>query len=96
MRDPHSALFDCTPSQIPRVYPFPYIAWAPWPDCRATDEDTIDWVHSIDVMETWLDTTVGARLVNWCWTCMDTPQHAALAVAFKWDRDRSLFLLRWS
>ena len=93
-RNPYSALFDCTPSQIPDIYPFPYIAWAPWPNSDPYNSQ-IDWVASIDVMEGWLVTAVGRHLTAWVWTCLDTPAHSACAVAFKYDRDRSMFLLRW-
>ncbi len=95
-RNPYSMLIDCTPSQIPDVYPFPYIAWVPWPaDSVVQTGATYDWVNSIDQMEEWLNASVGRRLVAWGWTCMDTPCHSACAVAFKLDRDRSMFLLRW-
>ena len=92
---PYSALFDCTPSQIPNVYPFPYIAWAPWPNTNLYNSQ-LDWVESIDLMESWLVTSVGGHLVTWVWTCLDTPAHSACAVAFKHERDRCMFLLRWS
>lgn len=95
-RNPYSMLIDCTPSQIPDVYPFPYIAWVPWPrDSVVVEGDSFDWVNSIDQMEDWLGVSIGQRLDSWVWTCMDTPCHAACAVAFKNDSDRTMFLLRW-
>ena len=67
-----------------------------WPKDSVIETDgRYDWVNSIDQMEDWLDVSVGRRLVAWAWTCMDTPCHSACAVAFKLDRDRSMFLLRW-
>lgn len=89
------ALFDCTSSQIPDPYPFPFIARAPWPK-HYSKGFNLDWVDSIECVEDWLETRVGSHLVQWMWSTTQEQQYWECCVAFKWDRDRTLFLLQWA
>jgi hypothetical protein len=66
---------------------YPYVGSVPWPIAQ----DQADWVDQLVSMEQWLDNNVG--LNNWDWV-NNVPQLAT--VAFRLDRDRTLFLLRWT
>ena len=77
-------------------YPcLPYQGHVPWPRIQYRDHQ--DWVASVDLVDSWLRTSVGSRWVNWTWgwatfACQDLDQ---CHVNFRWERDRTLFLLRF-
>ena len=69
---------------------FPYHAIVPWPN----HEYQQDWVNSLLVVEDWLKQCVGARYAAWAYA--DCAVLYNIGVAFKWDQDRTLFVLAWS
>ena len=75
----------------------PYMAWAPWP--RVDHRGQVDWVGSIDQVESWLVSSVGRRWIEWTWGwstfAMDLAYNQC-CVNFLTDRDRVLFLLKFS
>ena len=74
---------------LPDYHDFQYWASVPWPDASAQT----DWIDRIDILESWLRLHVGSRYSHWAWR--DGPQFSA-NLAFRWDRDRCLFVLRWA
>lgn len=71
---------------------FNYHASVPWP---LMDHDPqINWVAGVEVLEDWLYSNVGQRLSLWAWS--DGKSSYKIGVSFKWEKDCSLFLLKWS
>jgi hypothetical protein len=70
---------------------FPYHATIPWP---IYDSDQYDWVESLITVEDWLKQCVGARYATWAYNDCDILYN--IGIAFKWDQDRTLFVMTWS
>jgi len=64
----------------------------PWPG--KPDNLQVDWVWGIEQIEDWLQQCIGSRHHLWAWD--DCPITYNLGVAFKWNKDRTLFVLTWS
>lgn len=70
---------------------FPYCASVPWPTFGAAQ---IDWVHSIQEIEHWLNRRIGPHWAHWAW---DQAVHQyQIGVAFRQERDRLLFVMTWN
>ena len=69
---------------------FVYHASVPWPGSN----QQVDWVMGIEAIEHWLEGNIGDHWIKWAWN--DSQSHCHIGVAFRWDQDRSLFLLRWA
>lgn len=69
---------------------FDFTASVPWP----IQSGQLDWVQGLITLENWLETAVGKHYTVWAWNDSGNPR--SIGVAFKWERDRSLFLLSWS
>jgi hypothetical protein len=79
---------------LPELHSFQYRAWAPWP---LADQAQQDWVSSLERVDDWLVRCVGPHHSHWAWDRVDLAQQGNyLGVAFRWDKHRTLFLLRWS
>ena len=65
---------------------FPYVTPTPWP---ASFIDT-DWVTALQEIDNWLERCIGPELVRWRWTGLQCH------IGFVYDKDRSLFMLKWS
>lgn len=72
------------------LHEFGYRAAVPWP---GIDVDYPDWHASRYRLEHWLGQHVGPRYRDWAWDL--SPDTQLVAVAFRWDRDRLLFVLTW-
>jgi hypothetical protein len=70
---------------------FQYHAQIPWP---VQDSAQIDWIQGLLIIEDWLRECVGPRYANWAYN--DCHALYNIGVAFKWDQDRTLFVLTWS
>ena len=70
---------------------FQYHAIVPWPG--KPDNLQVDWVWGIEQIEDWLQQCIGSRHHLWAWD--DCPITYNLGVAFKWNRDKTLFILTW-
>ena len=55
----------------------------------------LDWVASVEMVETWLDQCVGRHWCEWCWNMWTLEQHKVCGVSFRWEPAVSLFLLRF-
>lgn len=73
----------------------PYAGHVPWP--RIDYHDQQDWLASVDLVDSWLRLSVGTRWVNWAWgwATFNSQQWDQCHVNFRWERDRTLFLLRF-
>ena len=70
---------------------FRFHATVPWP---GTNEDSqLDWVWGVETIEEWLNNCVGPRHQRWAYD--DCPITYNIGVAFKWNKDRTLFILTW-
>ena len=74
---------------LPDYHEFEYIASAPWPDTGIQ----LDWVERIEIIESWLEGSVGSHWVEWAWH--PAREISFAAVAFRWEKHKGLFLLRW-
>jgi len=70
---------------------FQYPAQIPWPIYNSTQ---IDWIEGLFAIETWLRECVGPRYAQWAYN--DCSELYNIGVAFKWNQDRTLFVLTWS
>lgn len=70
---------------------FPYSAVVPWP-CPEMNH-VVDWIYGVESIESWLNTNVGHHYQHWAWN--DSQASSKIGVAFRYDRDRCLFLLTW-
>ena len=77
---------------LPESHSFEYIARAPWPNY----DNQLDWVDNINTLEQWLEQYVGEHLKRWAWATEREHEPYQACVAFKWDKHRTLFLLKWS
>jgi hypothetical protein len=78
---------------LPEYTTFAYIALAPWPiDPR---EHQADWIYSVNMLETWLNQYTGPRLKEWAFAQSQEQQYWQACIAFRQERNRTLFLLRW-
>ena len=69
---------------------FDYVASIPWPHHHEYQES---WQWGVDRVESWLETNVGRHWSRWAWA--DSGVSQRIGVAFRWDQDRTLFLLVW-
>lgn len=70
---------------------FVYTASVPWPQHVV---DHCDWSHGIELFDVWLRDHIGTRLCSWAWA--DSGNSRNIGVAFRWDKDRLLFVMTWS
>lgn len=77
---------------LPESHSFEYIARAPWPNY----DSQIDWVDNVITLEQWLEQYVGQHYKRWAWATEQNHEPWQACVAFKWDKHRTLFLLKWA
>jgi hypothetical protein len=69
---------------------FDHPASVPWPN---RDSAQLDWIAGIQEIESWLRGNVGSHHVAWHWT--DSGASHLIGVSFRWNQDRTLFVLTW-
>ena len=72
----------------------PYQAVAPWPVIETNGN--LDWIASVDIMENWLESTIGKHYIRWTWNMWSLDQTHLCGVSFARDTDSTLFLLKWA
>ena len=72
-------------------HPFLHTASVPWP---TTGSPQVDWDLGVHLIENWLNSHVGPRLNAWAWS--ESHYHYHLGVGFRWEQDKTLFVLKWS
>ncbi len=79
---------------LPEYHDFEYVARVPWPKIYTNWQE--DWVSSIETLETWLNQYTGRHWVEWAYSQQQNQCYWEACVAFKQDRNRTLFLLTWA
>jgi hypothetical protein len=74
-------------------HPFIYTAKVSWPQ---KEEPQIDWIWGVEQIEHWLYDHVGQRHSHWAWHYNDPQKYNELAVGFKYEPHRLMFVLAWS
>jgi hypothetical protein len=79
---------------LPEYHNFIYIATAPWPvDPRHYQQD---WIEAVNDVEKWLEKCAGPHLVEWAFSTNQEHNYWEACVAFRRERNKTLFLLKWS
>ena len=79
---------------LPEYHDFDYIALAPWPVDLGHRQ--IDWVNAIDTLEDWLQKYTGPHLVEWAFGTCREQHYWEACIAFRRERNKTLFLLTWA
>jgi hypothetical protein len=77
---------------LPEYHEFEYRALAPLPICG----EQFNWVESIETLELWLNRFCGPHWAEWAYSQHDHQTCFEACVAFKQERNKTLFLLRWA
>ena len=78
---------------LPDYHNFEYLATVRWPMLMS---DQQDWIFCLDELENWLERFSGPRYASWAWAQCQDQQPYECSVAFKWDKHRTLFLIKWT
>lgn len=79
---------------LPPDQRFRHIAQVPWPvDPRHLQSD---WIAAIDTIDTWLEQQVGPHDKEWHAAESPTRDWTLACIAFREERMKTLFLLRWT
>ena len=76
----------------------PYTAYAPWPRVLRAGIDQQDWIESVDIVESWLESRVGSHYKDWTWTMWslhNNVDYRTCGVSFLYEPNVSLFLLQF-
>lgn len=79
---------------LPEYHDFNYVASVPWPHISTSEQ--YDWINAIDTLEQWLAKTIGPHYSEWAWARQGDLEYWQACVAFKRERNKTLFLLAWS
>jgi hypothetical protein len=79
---------------LPDLHSFSHIAQAPWP--VIIRDNQLDWVQSVDCMESWLNQYVGSHYSHWAYHNGTSHDYWQACIAFKEARYKTLFLLVWA
>jgi hypothetical protein len=79
---------------LPEYHEFDHIAIAPWPVASSIIQ--IDWVDAVDTIERWLEQYTGPHLKEWAFTTHQEQNYWEACIAFKRERNKTLFLLQWA
>jgi hypothetical protein len=66
---------------------FPFVTAVPWPSHH-------DYYVIAGEIEFWLDNNIGWHHKVWAWN--DSQAAYLIGLAFRWDQDRTFFLLHWT
>jgi len=79
---------------LPEYHSFEYIARAPWPHIYHNYQQ--DWVDAIAELEQWLNRYAGPHYSEWAFGQQQGQEYWHACVAFKRERNKTLFLLTWA
>jgi hypothetical protein len=80
---------------LPDQHAFEHIATAHWPTVLNQYEQ-LDWISAVECMEAWLNRYVGSHYSEWAYHNGTSVDYWQACIAFKRDRNKTLFLLTWS
>lgn len=72
----------------------PYRAVVPWPQIERNGQ--WDWIETVSSVQSWLEQRIGPHWVRWGWSMYTLPHGGLCGVSFRFDPDRTLFLLKYS
>ena len=76
---------------LPEHHQFEFVASVPLYNLH--EDLQLDWVNAVNSLEFWLNHRVGSHHVYWAWDNALTSSEAA--VAFKLEKHKTFFLLKW-
>lgn len=79
---------------LPDYHDFKHQAVVPWPWRIQTGQQ--DWIDSIFTLEDWLNKHVGAHYSEWAYSQQQDLEYWQACIAFKRERNKTLFLLAWA
>ena len=79
---------------LPEYHCFEHVATVPWPIKSPIIQ--VDWVEAVETIESWLETYTGPHLVEWAFTTTQEQNYWEACIAFKRERNATLFLLTWA
>lgn len=79
---------------LPEYHQFNYVARAPWPHIYTDYQQ--DWITAIEVLESWLTQHIGPHYSNWAYSQQINQDYWEACIAFRLDKYKTLFLLKWS
>ncbi len=56
----------------------------------------LDWIAAVDELEAWLNRYCGSHYAEWAYHNGTTVDYWTACIAFKRERNRTLFLLTWT
>lgn len=80
---------------LPEWHDFLYIAAAPWPVIHNSYQQ-LDWVTAVETLEQWLNRYAGPHHAEWAYHNGTTVDYWTACIAFRRERNRTLFLLTWT
>jgi hypothetical protein len=80
---------------LPELHPFEHIAQAPWP-VILNPHQQLDWIAAVDEMELWLNRYIGSHYSEWAYHNGTSIDYWYACIAFKRERNKTLFLLTWA
>jgi hypothetical protein len=80
---------------LPELHAFEYIAQASWPT-MLNEHDQLDWVSAVECMEVWLNRFCGSHYSEWAYHNGTSVDYWQACIAFRRERNRTLFLLTWA
>jgi hypothetical protein len=79
---------------LPEYHDFKYTAVVPWPWVPISDQS--DWIDSLFTLEDWLNRHIGPHYAEWAYSQQQDLEYWQACVAFKRERNKTLFLLTWA
>lgn len=83
-----------TKRYLPEYHTFGYLALAPWP--RDPQLAQQDWIESVRTLESWLNLYTGPHWVEWAYSTRYDQESWQACIAFRREKMRTLFLLKWA
>jgi hypothetical protein len=80
---------------LPEIHPFEHVASAPWP-VILNPHQQLDWIQAVDCMEAWLNRYIGSHYSEWAYHNGTAIDYWTACIAFKRERNKTLFLLTWA
>lgn len=77
---------------LPELHNFEYLAEVPWPRIFSQQAD---WINTVIELEDWLVRYCGPHYSEWAYGQQKNNDYWLACVAFKRERNKTLFLLQW-
>ena len=71
---------------------FKYLATVNWPQSNTRQQD---WVTTMFTLEEWLEQHCGEHYLEWAYAEQPKREYWQACIAFRQERNKTLFLLQW-